>query len=180
MQLVGKLTAKSLAWDRGALIAVTATNPNPVKLATIVGMISGLKQTVNQETGDIQSGLKGNFRGLSTKFIMEDTGTKDEHGVPVLKATDVPVEVTSGVCYLPGGIQDMLEGTLAKAKEGDAKATVSFGIDLYVLKDTNKAGYTFKAETRVEATESDPLDLLMQQAKGPALLAAPETDAKKK
>jgi hypothetical protein len=175
MQLVGKLTAKSLGWDRNAIGSATADTTVPRKLATIVGIVSGLRQTINQETGDVQSGLKGNFRGISTlneKVIVknDDGSDKTVDGKPVYEDTGNPISITSGVCYLPGGIQDMIEGALAKAKEGDPKATVSFGIDLYALKDTNKAGYTFRAETKVDTSQRDPLDILMDQAKGaPAL-----------
>lgn len=177
MELVGKLTAKTLGWARPALQTATEHNTQPVKLGTIVGIVSGLKQNVNEETGDITSGLKGNFRGVSTKNVMKDTGNKDANGAPVFEDTGEPIRVTSGVCYLPGGIQEMLEGALAKAKEKDAKATISFGIDLYTVKDTNKAGYTFKAITRVETTESDPLDLLLEQATTAAAAALPAPDA---
>lgn len=181
-QLVGKLTAKSLGWDRFAIGAATQDTTQPQKLARVVGIVSGLRQTVNNETGDIQSGLKGNFRGVSTLTLKvpekNDDGTdKMKDGKPVMRDTGEVITVTSGVCYLPGGIQDMIEGALASAKEKDAKATVSFAIDLFALKDTNKAGYTFKAETLVNAEERDPLDLLLEQAGGNAALPAPEGDA---
>lgn len=181
-QLVGKLTAKALGWDRFAIGGATQDTTAPQKMGRIVGIVSGLRQTVNNETGDIQSGLKGNFRGVSTKTLMvpekdKDGNDKMKDGKPVMKDTGEAITVTSGVCYLPGGIQDMIEGALASAKEKDAKATVSFAIDLFALKDTNKAGYTFKAETLVEAGERDPLDLLLEQASGNNQLPAPEADA---
>lgn len=180
MDIVGKLTAKSLGWDRFAIGGATKDTTVPQRLATIVGIVSGLRQTVNNETGDIQTGLKGNFKGVSTLNVFvpekDDKGNdvmKD--GKPVMRDTGEKIEVRSGVCYLPGGIQEMIEGELARVREHDPKATVSFGIDLFALKDTNKAGYTFKAETRVETAERDPLDMLMNAATGAAALPAPET-----
>lgn len=178
-ELVGKLTAKTLGWDRFAIGGATKDTAVPQKLATIVGIVSGLRQTVNNETGDIQTGLKGNFRGVSTLnlFVPEkDKAGNDvmKDGKPVMKDTGAAIEVRSGVCYLPGGIQDMIEGELARVREHDPKATVSFGIDLFALRDANKAGYTFKAETLVEAAERDPLDMLMEQARGNLALPAPE------
>jgi hypothetical protein len=158
MELVGKLSPKAIGWDRnriGTEVAKVPADGGKVLLGRIVGMISGLKQTVNNETGDIQTGLKGNFRGISS--------------------VDGLAAVTSGVCYLPGGIQEMLEGALASAKENDAKATVTFAIDLFAIPATNKAGYSFKA--------SDPLAMLLEQANAvkppvglPALEAPKESE----
>jgi hypothetical protein len=180
MQLTGKLTPKALGWDRFAIGGAVKDTTQRVKLGTIVGIVSGLRQTVNNETGDIQTGLKGNFRGVSTLNLFEiekdaEGNDKMKDGKPVMLDTGKVISVTSGVCYLPGGIQDMIEGALAAAKEKDAKATVSFGIDLYAVKDTNKAGYTFNADTKVETAERDPLDLLLEQASGAVALPAPET-----
>lgn len=211
MEIVGKLTAKTLGWDRATLQQSTLHVTTPILMATVVGIVSGLKPNVDEDTGDVSYGLKGNYRGISTRAPMIDTGTKDANGAPVfaplmrdkigedgkpvmvakLDDKDKPVkddkgepvmvaeqeaaliEVRSGVCYLPSGLQDMIEGAYAQAIENDPKATVSFGLDLYCLKDTNKAGYTFKAETKVEAQERDPLELLMSQAKTVKALPAP-------
>lgn len=175
MQIVGKLTAKSLGWDRFAIGNATKDTTQRQHMGLIAGVVSGLRQTVNNETGDIQTGLKGNFRGISTVDEMRPAKNKDgtdkvKDGKAVMEPTGEKLIVTSGVCYLPGGIQDMIEGTLAKAKEADPKATVSFALDLYCVKDTNKAGYTFQAETKLEAAERDPLDILIEQARGPAAL----------
>lgn len=161
MQLVGKLTPKALGWDRNALGTETAKVPadgGRVKIGRIVGIVAGLRQTVDNDTGNIHTGLKGNFRGISTK-----------------EADGKPITVTSGVCYLPGGIQDMIEGALATAKEADAKATVNFAIDLFGIPATNKAGYSFMAENIVAPQTADPLELLLQQAEtNAAALPAPE------
>lgn len=151
MLLVGKLTPKSLGWDRNALGSETAKVPadgGKVLIGRIVGIVAGLRQTVDNDTGNIHTGLKGNFRGISSK--------KGEDGKPIT--------VTSGVCYLPGGIQDMIEGALAAAQESDAKATVQFAIDLFGIPATNKAGYSFAADNIVAPTAADPLALLLEQA----------------
>jgi len=171
MKLSGKLTAKTLGWDRVAIGSETKKVPmegGRVLLGRIVGIVSGLKQTVNNDTGEVQNGLKGQFRGISSR---DDTGA--------IVGIDKGVKVTAGVCYLPGGIQDMIEGTLAVAKETDAKATVQFAIDLYAIPETNKAGYSFDADTLVKAEESDPLDTLLTMAAADATpaLEAPETPA---
>lgn len=180
-QIVGKLTAKSLGWDRFKIGAATQDTTVPQNMGRIVGIVSSLRQTVNNETGDIQTGLKGNFRGISTLnlFVPEkdkDGNDKMKDGKPVMKDTGEKIVVTSGVCYLPAGLQDMIEGQLAQAKESDPKATVSFAIDLFCIKDTNKAGYTFRADTLLQAEQRDPLDQLIDLASQPAL-PAPETAA---
>lgn len=182
MEIVGKLTAKTLGWDRIAIGNATKDTTQRVKMGTIVGIVSGLRQTVNAETGDVQSGLKGNFRGTSTLTVKvmdknADGTDKMIEGKPVMLDTGKVMEVRSGVCYLPSGIQDTLEGALAQAREADPKATVSFGLDLYAVKDTNKAGYTFIGQTLVEASDRDPLDVLMAQAvEKRAALPAPDAE----
>ncbi len=167
-RLSGKLTAKALGWDRIAIGSETKKVPaegGRVHLGRIVGIASGLKQTINGDTGEIQNGLKGQFRGLSTR---------DDKGVILEGPTGVTV--TAGVCYLPGGIQEMIEGALAAAQESDARATVQFAIDLFAIPATNKAGYSFDAENLVEASEADPLDALLTSAAtiAAAALPAPE------
>lgn len=157
-RLSGKLTAKSLGWDRnriGTEVAKVPADGGRVKLGTFVGIVSGLRQTVNNDTGEVQNGLKGQFRGIST--LGEDTGKEIGDKNPARA-------VTAGVCYLPGGIQEMIEGALSQAKENDVKANVQFGLDLYAIPATNKAGYSFDADSLVEATEADPLDALLTAA----------------
>ena len=160
MELVGKLTPKALGWDRnniGTEVAKVPAAGGQVLLGRIAGIVSGLRESVNGDTGDIMTGLKGNFRGISSNTELKP--------------------VTSGVCYLPGGIQDMIEGALASAQDetngGSKKATVNFAIDLYAIPATNKAGYSFKAENLVEASATDPLAALLASAKNVKALAAP-------
>lgn len=164
-RLSGKLTAKALGWDRIAIGSETKKVPaenGRVHLGRIVGIASGLKQTVDNDSGDIQTGLKGQFRGVSTR---------NEKGEIVGVAGGVTI--TAGVCYLPGGIQEMIEGALAAAQETDPRATVQFAIDLFAIPATNKAGYSFDAENLVEAAESDPLDALLTSAATIAAAALP-------
>lgn len=161
-RLSGKLTAKTLGWDRIAIGGETKKVPadgGRVLLGRFAGIVSGLKQTVNADSGEVQSGLKGQFRGLSSR---------NEKGESV--AIGSGLVVTAGVCYLPGGIQDMIEGTLASAQESDPRATVQFAIDLYAIPASNKAGYSFDADTVIEAEEADPLDALLASAANVAAL----------
>jgi len=160
-RISGKLTAKTLGWDRnriGTEVAKVPAQGGRVELGTIVGIVSGLRQTVSNDTGEIQNGLKGQFRGVSS--LGTDSGKEISDANPA-------ATVTAGVCYLPGGIQEMLEGALAQAKEADASATVRFGIKLYAIPATNKAGYSFDADNLIEAAESDPLGDLLELAGAP-------------
>lgn len=170
-KLSGKLTAKALGWDRnkiGTAVSKVPADGGRVLLGRIVGIVSGLKQTVNNDTGEIQNGLKGQFRGISAITEKGDVLTAPEGA-----------KITAGVCYLPGGIQEMLEGALAAAQESDAKATVQFGLDLFAIPSTNKAGYSFDADNLVAADAVDPLDNLVVIANenaAAAALPAPEAD----
>lgn len=159
MQLVQKLTAKTLGWDRNKIGTATTESEAPlgrVHLGRIVGIVAGLRQSINNDTGEVQSGLKGNFRGISS--IVKDGAA---------------IEVTSGVCYLPSGIQSMIEGELAKVQATDKSAVINFAIDLYALRDANKAGYTFDADNIVESAVADPLaDLLAKAGETKALPGA--------
>ncbi len=175
-RISGKLTAKALGWDRNAIGTAVKKVPQDggrVFLARIGGIVSGMHQTVNDDTGEVQTGLKGSFRGLSS--VTEAKSADD--------ATQVPIIVTAGRCYLPGGLQEMVEAAYAQATATDAKATVNFALDLYAIPATNKAGYSYDGDTVTEATESDPLDMLMAGAAankpmpGLPALAAPEPEA---
>lgn len=139
MELTGKLTPKSLGWDRnniGTAVSKVPALDGEVLLGRIAGKVTGIKEQVNGETGDIMTGLKGDFQGMSSLNNKV---------------------VSSGVCYLPGGIQDMLEGAYSIASEKDPRATVAFTIDLYAIPATNKAGYSFKADSLKEANAEDPM-----------------------
>lgn len=154
-RLTGKLTPKSLGWDRmNIALALSTTPPSErVLLGMIGGVVTGFKETVDDDKGEIYRGLKGSFKGVSVKA--------DPDGVII--------ENRSGVCYLPGGIQDMIESAWNVATDvtngGDAKATVSFVINLFAIHATNKAGYSFEADNLIAASKIDPLDALLERAK---------------
>ena len=184
-RISGKLTAKSLGWDRNAIGTAVKKVPadgGRVFIGRIVGNVTGLHQSMNDETGEVQTGLKGNFRGISSlnEFVPETNAKgepkKDAKGETIMKDSGAPVTMTAGRCYLPGGIQDMIEGAYADANKGDDKGnSVSFAVDLYAIPATNKAGYSYDADTVTEANQVDPLDLLLQSAA--AIRAIPGTTA---
>lgn len=176
-RIAGKLTAKSLGWDRNAIgIAVkrVPADGGRVFIGRIVGIVSGLHETVNEDSGEVQTGLKGNFRGVSSlpeyAQKIDNGGPVTDANGPVMIPTGDNVTMTAGRCYLPGGIQEMIEGAYKGAASGDKNATVQFGVDLYAIPATNKAGYSYDADTVTEASTADPLDALMQSANAVKLL----------
>lgn len=173
-RIAGKLTAKSLGWNRdeiGIAVKKVPQDGGRVFIGRIVGIVAGLHETVNEDTGEVQTGLKGNFRGVSSKPEMKQDGNKKDANGPVMIPTGDAITMTAGRCYLPGGIQEMIEGAYKEAAQSDKNATVSFGVDLYAIPANNKAGYSYDADTVTEAATADPLDALLQSAN--ALKALP-------
>lgn len=156
MELVGKLSPKALGWDRIAIATavgkVAADGSQPVLLGRFVGVVTGLKPIENEKTGDVSYGLKGSFKAVSS----------------VADANGVLKEVRSGVCYLPGGIQDIVEAAWLAASEKDEKkrASIQFAMDIYAIPAANAAGYTFKADNIVDAQAGDATDAIMVAAQG--------------
>jgi hypothetical protein len=171
-RISGKLTAKSLGWDRstiGVAVKKVPADGGRVFIGRIVGNVAGLHETMDDQTGEVQTGLKGNFKGVSSlnEFVPKMDGESvvtDKAGVIVMVDTGKQITMTAGRCYLPSGIQDMIEGVYKEARQSDANATVSFGVDLYAIPSANKAGYSYDADTVTEAATSDPLDNLLAAA----------------
>lgn len=188
-RISGKLTPKAIGWDRNAIGAAVKKVPQDsgrVFLGRIVGIVNGFKQTVSEETGEVQTGLKGSFRGLSSlnevRPVLETVNIdgkdverpkRDANDQIVTLDTGNKITTTAGVCYLPGGLQGMIEAAYNEAASADKNATVRFGLDLFAIPATNKAGYSFDADTLVEASENDPLADLLSSAGKQAELPAP-------
>lgn len=179
-RLSGKLTPRALGWTRN-MIGIRAekmTDAARLPLGRIVGIVSGIHESVDEESGEVRTGLKGQFRGVSTLKVQVEKKDKNgavvmKDGAPVMVDTDENITVTAGRCYLPSGLQDMIEGAYRAAVKDDPKATVSFGLDLFAMKASNKAGYTFDGDTLVEAEQDDPLSALLEQANETKALPAP-------
>lgn len=67
----------------------------------------------------------------------------------------------SGVCYLPGGMHEMITQTLIT----DQNAIVKFGILLVAKKTDNLAGYSWIGRDVVDLEQADPLIELKQAMK---------------
>lgn len=166
-RLSGKLTAKTLGWGREEIGPAVKRIPQTERLfiGRFAGIVSGVKEIVNDDTGEVQTGLKGQFRGVSTMGDNGEVVGVDEAGNPTGKT------VTAGVCYLPSGLQDIVEGAYRQAIENEPRATVKFVLDLYAMASGGQSGYTYDADTKVDAQEADPLDILLEQASAPLALA---------
>lgn len=179
-RLSGKLTAKTLGWGREEIGPAVKKIPQTerVFIGRFAGIVSGIKEIVNDDTGEIQTGLKGQFRGLSTIADDGEIVGADEAGNPLGRV------VTAGVCYLPSGLQDVVEGAYRQAVEHEPRATISFVMDLYAMFSGGQAGYTYDAETKVDAQKADPLAILLESIPTPLAIAdesekpAKEKDAK--
>jgi hypothetical protein len=163
MKLEQKLTMRALGWSRGKIEEAVGKVPSDggrVLLGRVAGIIVGTKlaKDVNDE---VIVGLKGNFRGVSS--VDNET-------------------VTSGICFLPSGIQGMLESALAEARQKDQNATVQFAMDVYAIPAKNLAGYSFNADNILGNEDNDPLTALLADAnaKSPLQIENKAADAKGK
>lgn len=177
----GKLTGRALGWDRNAIGTATKRVPQDtgrVLIGRIAGIVAGFHQTVNNDTGEVQIGLKGQFRGVSSLNEMVQDGNKvGADKLPVMIDSGNPIVVSAGRCYLPGGLQEMIETAYKDAIKTDKDATVSFALDLFAIPATNKAGYSYDGDMLVEATEQDPLDMLFTNANAVTTLPGSTTMA---
>lgn len=137
---------------KNKLVVKDLGNPSLVKLMEgekakhVLGTIMGIATSVGRKADKtdptkIHTFLKGTFEGM-----------------PSDPKADI---VSSGVCYLPEGIQAMIESKL----EGEHAAdSVQFALEVATVKATNAAGYTWAVTPMVAASEADPLQALRQQA----------------
>ncbi len=139
--LVGKLTLKTMGCN-GAVATVTKEK---TPLARIMGIARNIKAATGQN-GDPVFGLTGQFEGTNIQ--------------------DGKV-FNSAVCYLPGGILELILDPLEAILNGDDKQAkvngVAFALDIFAVPDTNKSGYTFVAERLGEQLQADPLAALKAQ-----------------
>lgn len=145
--LTPKLSPRSMGWTKAVLATAVAaiTDADKIFLGRVAGIVTGFKETLDEKTGQIQLGLKGSFKAISNR--------PDDNGV-------MP-EIRSGVCYLPGGIQETVEAAFleARGQGGNERkgATIQFAVDLYVKRANNAASYSYEAETLLKPAENDPL-----------------------
>lgn len=138
--ILPKLSLKTVGCN--AALAKRDGDEGPAKRllqARFWGTASGVKAAVGQD-GDAVFGLTGNFRAMNmtTSKVYQ-----------------------SGILYLPSGIQDLIQDAVETAmSEGDKKPNVEFAIEIYAVTASNKAGYSFAAETPMAPAINPAMDRL--------------------
>lgn len=171
MKALGKMTIATLGTKPKVITVMSdkqlADNKNRAFLARIMGTARNTKMAIDTN-GNPVFGLTGEFLAQVTD---PDNGTVEEY--------------TSGVLYLPGGLQELVQSPLEKAidEAGGKSVGISFAMDLFSVKATNKAGYSFAADLAgdKDPTVADPFAAqraMFGEAKLPALpnLSAAQTD----
>lgn len=104
----------------------------------VYGIVRGVK-TKQLPNGDASLALIGDFEGTNAETNQT---------------------LSSGVLYLPSGIQDSL--TSAYTAQGENPSPIRFAIALYTKKASNPAGYEYFAKKLSEPSANDPLAELRQ------------------
>ena len=131
-KILPKMSVKTLGSNPKA--AATLKDGERLHLIRVLGVASGIKAAVDTR-GEPVFGLTGQFEGTNVA-----TGENAQ----------------SGVLYLPGGIQELLQGPLEQAIADDKNARIQFAFDIYAVKASNPAGYSFEAENLVDVEREDP------------------------
>lgn len=63
----------------------------------------------------------------------------------------------SSKLFLPGGISEMFEKEVAKAKKDDPNAELQFAFEIRAKRDTNPIGYSYEAQALRKIETNDPL-----------------------
>lgn len=151
INLIPKLSIKTLGCNPKQATTAEGEPSKKVFMCRIMGIARNVKGAVGQD-GDPVFGLTGQFEG---------TNNKNE-------------TYSSGVCYLPSGIQEMIQDPLEALIAQDKSAAITFTMDLFAVTATNKAGYSFSAELISDAQREDPFAALRQNAaRKPLPLPAP-------
>lgn len=157
MEIISKISLKTV----GGNPALAKALETKVPMMRVFGTARNIKTAVGQN-GDPVFGLAGQFKAIN----MQDGK-----------------EFTSGVCYLPAGIQELIQEPLeaALSAENSRGAAVEFALDVFAIPSTNKAGYSFSAESLKEVSSDDPMERIQKELSAKALpkfpaLPKPDTD----
>lgn len=121
--IVPKLSIKTMEAN-GAIVLATKTR---TPLVRVQGIANGIKVATGNDGAPV-FGLSGIFRGTNIQ-----TGKVYQ----------------SGVLYLPAGIGEMFISPLELALADDKRASMRLALDLFAVESTNKAGYSFEAESLI-------------------------------
>jgi hypothetical protein len=142
---MSKITMKALGNPKAAA-ALVVGDGKKVFVGRVMGFASGQVAKLTDD-GDTVYGLKGTFKAF--------TG-------------DGKKEIRSGVCYLPGGIQESVSEAIP-----DKDGRVQFVFDIFTQAATNKSGIEYVAAQIGAPTMEDPFSALEADLPGLPQLAAP-------
>lgn len=133
-----------------------------------LGTIFGVAEKVKTKTGVDKAGNTVTFEPIIGNFeAVPATPVQGDEGEPPTDAYQ------SGILYLPGGIHDRITEAL---KMPDTPP-IEFGIEVYTVKSSNAAGYTYDLKVLLDTKAADPLsamrDAIALKSKSVARLVAP-------
>lgn len=166
--LLKKMSVKEVGCD-AKVARDSMYKGEPVPLCVIYGRATGIKTGENRTTGDPFSKLIGNFEAVCMQKDPNDSNKYPTNQV-----------FQSGALFLPGGLQDMVEGAL-----GD-NAAVDFAFEiLSVVDPTTTIGYKYVGRNLKPPAVTDDMQYLRKLlppsvvATVPALPPATEAPAEK-
>lgn len=157
MSLLKKITARTVFGSKSDVLElVLADKTAKHYLYRVTGIATSTKE------GD---GDNGPWQALRGRFKVVNYHTGEEH--------------TSGICFLPNYITDMIAGELQASQ--DAKPQVAFVVDIWAkYSEASATTYEYGADQVIEADkDNDPLELLDKQANTIKPLSLPNNSAKK-
>jgi len=141
-QFLKKMNLKSMGCDPSAARRLPNDN-DKMEIAVIGGIATGTKSGENRSgNSDFWTALQGTFEG-----VVLQTG----EGIPT------GTVYTSGLCFLPGGFQDLIEGQLAGS---DGAMQVQFALKIYAQrsdKGSGAIGYRYLAEALQKPSAHDAM-----------------------
>lgn len=169
MDVVGKLSVATMKCDPTR----AKRESQDIPLCRVMGTATGLKAAVDPR-GDTVFGLAGQFKGINVAVAAAHKAD------PKKNTTDG--EYVSGVLYLPGGLQLLIQEPLeAQMNDADAavakSASIAFIMDVYAVPAQNKIGYSFRGTLLGEAAKANPFAAFEAQLEGVELPALPAPKA---
>lgn len=116
-----------------------------IDLCVIYGRAAGVKNGENRQTGDIWSALTGRFEAVNLQTTDESKRNWN-----------------SGMVFIPGGIQEAIEGAIAA---GGEKTVIEFAMKISAKYDEKSpVGYVYLGSSMKPPAESDELSELRKLA----------------
>lgn len=139
-KLIAKMSVKALGCNPRAAAAKAKDDTSPVVLCAIFGIADGVKSGEDNK-GSVWTCLTGRFEGTNLQG-------------------EAPETFQSGKLFLPGGIQEVIEGAV---KEMGDSGSVQFALELRAVRADNPIGYSYQAVPLVAPKQNDALGALRER-----------------